>query len=145
MSAHSSFRKLTEEQVGFIKKIYSETDFSKLGAKQQFSQNMAELFNLKSPNTIRWITSGGTNKFFNQDIVQTTKYDEYLAEYNRICEKNKSPRTIKSYAEELGIKEASFRGRYAMFGRDIQATVNYYKQLKNLCSENCSGKEIVEA
>lgn len=129
MSEHSSFRKLSKEQVAFIKKLYSENDFSKPGTKTQFNRNIAELFHLNSPNTIYWITSGGTNKFFNQDIVQTTKYNEYLAEYNRISEKNKPSRTIKSYAEELGIHEGTFRNRYNMFGKNIDATVNYYKQL----------------
>lgn len=129
MSAHSSFRKLAEDQVAFIKKVYSETDFLKYGSEALFNKCMAELFHLQSPNTIRWITSNGTNKFFNQDIVQTTKYNEYLAEYNRIYEKNKPPRTIKSYAEELGVNECSFRNRYAMFNKDINTTINYYRQL----------------
>lgn len=132
MSAHSSFRKLTKDQVAFIKKLYSETDFSKFGSKKLFNKCMAELFHLQSPNTIHWITSGGTNKFFNQDIVQTTKYDEYLAEYSRLYEKNKYPRTIKSYAEELGVNVSSFRTRYNMFNKDIDTTVNYYKQLYHM-------------
>lgn len=132
MSAHSSFRKLSEEQVAFIKKLYAETNFTTFGSKGLFNKCMAELFGLKSCNTIHWITSGGTNKFFNQDIVQTTKYEEYLAKFNRIYEKNKPPRTIKSYAEELGVNVDSFRTRYAMFNKDINATVNYYKQLNHM-------------
>lgn len=130
MSAHSSLRKLTGEQVAFIKKLYTKTDFSKLGEKALFCKSMAELFNLKSPNTIYWIIKGGTNNFFNQDIVQTTKYNEYLAEYNKVYERNKPPRTIRSYAKELGVNESSFRGRYAMFNKDINATLNYYRQLQ---------------
>lgn len=132
MSAHSSFRKLTEEQIAFIKKLYLETDFSELGSKTLFCKSLAELFNLKSPNTIHWIVKGGTNKFFNQDIVQTTKYMEYLEKYNRIYKKNKRPRNIKSYAIELGITVSSFMGRYRMFNKDIKTTVNYYKRLQNM-------------
>lgn len=132
MSAHSSFRKLSEEQVAFIKKLYAETDLSALGAKQLFNKCMAELFNLKSPNTIRWITSGGTNKFFNQDIVQTTKYEEYLAEFNRLYEKYKPQRTLVSYAKELGVNISTFRNKYYEFHKDLETTLNYYKQLNHM-------------
>lgn len=129
MSAHSSFRKLTEDQVAFIKKQYSETDFKKVGSKALFNKCMAELFHLKSPNTISWIIMGGTNKFFNQDIVQTTKYEEYLAEYNRIRSKyNKPKKTATDWARELGINVNSFLTKRRKLNGNLDATIQFYKQ-----------------
>lgn len=62
MSEHSSFRKLTVEQVRFIKKEYSIIDVSIRGNKMKFAREMQNKFNLKSPSTILWIINGGTNK-----------------------------------------------------------------------------------
>ena len=62
MSEHSSFRKLTVEQVKFIKKKYSRIDVSIRGNKMKFAREMQNKFNLKSPSTILWIINGGTNK-----------------------------------------------------------------------------------
>ena len=143
MSANSSFRKLTEEQVAFIKKLYLEADFSKYGSKALFCKSLAKLFNLKSPNTIYWITSGGTNKFFNQDIVQTTNYNTWLTEFNNLLAAYKPQKTKTEYAKELGISLNYFRKLYKSFNGDVNATINYIKQHK-VSNENCSGKEIVE-
>lgn len=132
MSAHSSLRKLTEEQVCFIKQLWKTIDQTKHGEQALFKRILSKMFNLKSCNTISWIVKGGTNKFFNQDIVQTTKYDYWLSEYKKLYEEMKPKRTIKSYAEELGVNESSFRGRFKMFNRNIEATVNYYKQLLHM-------------
>ena len=40
----------------------------------KFYREMIQKFNLKSPHTILWILKeqGGTNRYTNQDIVQTT-------------------------------------------------------------------------
>lgn len=62
MSEHSSLRKLTIEQVRFIKKEYSKVDISIRGNKMKFTREMQNKFNLKSPSTILWIVNGGTNK-----------------------------------------------------------------------------------
>ena len=42
--------------------------------KMKFCREMIQKFNLKSPHTILWILKeqGGTNRYTNQDIVQTT-------------------------------------------------------------------------
>lgn len=131
-SAHCNFRKLTDQQVGFIKLMWDSIDANKRGEKERFGKVMQEMFNLQSPNTIRWITNGETNKFFNQDIVQTTNYDIWLTEYNRLWEASKPKKTKADYARELGVIYSSFMGRWEMFNRDIDATVNYFKQLKHL-------------
>ena len=131
-SAHCNFRKLTEEQVGFIKLMWSSIDTTKYGEKERFCKIIAEMFNLQSISTVRWITNGGTNKFFNQDIVQTTNYDIWLAEYNRLWDASKSKKTRADYARELGVIYSSFTNRWKMFDKDIDATVNYYKQLKHM-------------
>ena len=77
-SKNSALRKLTEEQVRNILKLYNETSFTKRGDQARFCKEQAALYNLKSPNTIFWIIKGGTNKFINQDIVQTTNEEIQL-------------------------------------------------------------------
>ena len=62
-SRNSSFRKLTEEQVKYIKDEYQKIDISIKGNKMKFYKAMQQKFNLKSCNTIYWIVSGGTSKF----------------------------------------------------------------------------------
>lgn len=62
MSEHSSFRKLTIEQVKTIKEKYTEVDTTVRGNKMKFAREMQRRFNLKSPSTILWIVNGGTNK-----------------------------------------------------------------------------------
>ena len=62
MSKHSSLRKLTVEQVRFIKEEYSKVDTSIRGNKMNFARKMRTKFNLKSVSTILWIVNGGTNK-----------------------------------------------------------------------------------
>ena len=132
MSAHSSFRKLTEEQVEFIKAMYPTLNITKRGELERFNKVIQQMFGLKSPNTVRWITQGGTNKFFNQDIVQTTKYNEMLDEYNRIWKALEPQKTRADWAKELGINYSSFTGRWRMFGKDLDATINYYRNLQNM-------------
>lgn len=61
MSEHSSFRKLSIEQVKYIKEEYCKRNIVK-GQKIAFCKEMQEKFNLKSRNTIYWIITGGTNK-----------------------------------------------------------------------------------
>lgn len=144
MSAHSSFRKLSEEQVLFIKQMYKTINLAKRGEKMRFYKVMQQMFGLKSENTIHWIVTGGTNKFFNQDIVQTTKYQEMLKDYNKLWEETKPVKTKADWARELGVNYNSFIGRWLMFNKDLDKTIDYYKGLQ-VCSENCSGKEINEA
>lgn len=62
MSEHCSFRKLSIEQVRYIKKEYSKIDLSKRGNKTRFAREMQKCFNLKSVSTIFWIIDGGTSK-----------------------------------------------------------------------------------
>ena len=142
-SLECNFRKLTEDQVAFIKIMYakiSDEELSKKGTKMQFCNEMRELFNLNSKNTIFWILkeNGGTNKFINQDIVQTTKFDNMLQEYVKIHAKYKSlkKKQIKDYAIELGINDNTFRSAYKRFNKDIEKTVAYFKS-----REICSSKE----
>ena len=72
MSLNCHLRKLTLEQVDYIKAEWEKVDKTIYGNKEKFNKDMAMKFNLKSINTIRWITKGVTNKYTNQDIVQTT-------------------------------------------------------------------------
>ena len=72
MSLNCHLRKLTLEQVAYIKAEWEKVDKTICGNKEKFNKDMAMKFNLKSINTIRWITKGVTNKYTNQDIVQTT-------------------------------------------------------------------------
>ena len=106
----------------------------------QFCDEMRELFNLNSRNTIFWILkeTGGTNKFINQDIVQTTNFENMLQEYVKIHAKYESlkKKQIKDYAIELGINDNTFRSAYKRFNKDIEKTVAYFKS-----REICSSKE----
>ena len=90
------------------------------------------MFNLKSANTIRWILKGSTNKFFNQDIVQTTKYKEMLELYNKLWKESEPIKTKADWARELGINYSSFTGRWLMFNKDLDKTVEYYKSLRSM-------------
>ena len=127
-----NFRKLTEEQVLFIREEYSKIDINILGEKMRFCKNMQELFSLQSPNTIVWIIQNGTNNFINQDIVQTTNFDTWRLEYNKIKEKNKPKKKICDYADELGIPRKTFNSRYLALGKDLNAAINFYKQKYHL-------------
>lgn len=62
LSEHSSMRKLTIDQVKYIKEEYKKVDITIRGNKMKFAKEMQVKFNLKSPSTILWITNGGTNK-----------------------------------------------------------------------------------
>ena len=72
MSINCHLRKLTLEQVAYIKDEWAKVDKSVYGNKENFCKLMTIKFNLKSINTIKWIIKGVTNKYINQDIVQTT-------------------------------------------------------------------------
>ena len=62
-SKNCHLRKLTEEQVSYIKSEYDRTLFVKRGDKMRFCEAMQKKFGLKSKNTIFWIIQGGTNKY----------------------------------------------------------------------------------
>ena len=121
-------RKLTEEQILFIREEYSKIDTSILGEKMNFCKDMCELFNLKSKNTIFWIINNGTNLFINQDIVQTTNFDEYRNQYNQIRDKRiaNKPKTVKDYALELNVPAGNFRSYCRNHG--LEAAIEFYQQ-----------------
>lgn len=62
MSEHSALRKLSIEEVKYIKEEFAKIDTSIRGNKMSFCKEMQNRFNLKSANTILWIINGGTNK-----------------------------------------------------------------------------------
>lgn len=62
-SINCHLRKLTEEQVSYIKAEYDRTLLVKRGDKMRFCEAMQKKFGLKSKNTIFWIIQGGTNKY----------------------------------------------------------------------------------
>lgn len=66
MSIHSHLRKLTAEQVQYIKTEFDKIDTSIIGNKMKFCRDMQSRFNLKSVSTVLWIVNGGTNKFINK-------------------------------------------------------------------------------
>lgn len=137
-----NMRKLTEEQVFFIKKMFSTIDTKIKGEQKRFCLAIQKLFHLKSSNTVFWIIKGGTNKFTNQDIVQTSNYNTYLEEYRKLYDFYKPKKMIKEYAEELNVNPDAFYGRYRKLGKNIEATIQYYKNKYHIIgSENCSSKE----
>ena len=123
-----TFRKLTEEQVVFIKTMYKTINTSRKGSKMGFCSDMAKLFNLSSNNTIFWIIQNGTNTFINQDIVQTTNFDEYKLKYEIIRNERikNTPKRIKDYAEDLNVNERAFRSYYQKHG--LEKAIKFYSQ-----------------
>lgn len=69
-SSNCHLRKLSKEDVLYIKKESSKVVFSKRGDKMRFCEEMRRKFNLKSKNTIFWILQGGTNKYINEKQSQ---------------------------------------------------------------------------
>lgn len=62
-SKNCHLRKLTEDQVAYIKNEYAKAVFTRRGDKMRFCDDMKNKFGLKSRNTIFWIIQGGTNKY----------------------------------------------------------------------------------
>lgn len=73
MSSNCHLRKLTEEEVLFIKEEFEKRVFIKRGDKMRFCEEMKQKFNLRSRNTIFWIIQGGTNKYINVTPINSTK------------------------------------------------------------------------
>lgn len=72
-SKNCHLRKLTEEQVSYIKAEYDRTLFAERGDKMRFCEAMQKKFGLKSKNTIFWIIQGGTNKYITADQLKNFK------------------------------------------------------------------------
>lgn len=62
-SENAALRKLSVEQVKYIRSEYLNVNTTIRGEKMRFCRNMMLKFGLKSPNTIFWIITNGTNKF----------------------------------------------------------------------------------
>ena len=62
-SLNCHLRKLTIDDVLYIRHEYMIRDLSKKGCKQAFCNEMALRFNLKSPNTIRFVVMNQTNRY----------------------------------------------------------------------------------
>lgn len=137
-SKNSFMRKLSYEQVVFIRQIYAKYK-NEIDNKNHFCNAIIRMFNLKSKNTVRWILENGTNKFINQDIVQTTNFNCWETEFKNLLESLRRPKTRSDWARELNVNISSFNGRYVMFNKDLEKTIKYFLQLK--ANENQSGKE----
>lgn len=127
-SIDCNFRKLTEEQVLFIKAMYKTVNTTRKGSKMGFCSDMAKLFNLNSNNTIHWIIQNSSNIFINQDIVQTTNFDEYKANYEKIRDERLKtrPKRIVDYADDLNVNERAFRSYYQKHG--LEKAIEFYSQ-----------------
>lgn len=62
-SLHCHLRKLTEEEVLYIKSEFDKTEFKQRGDKMHFCEAMRQKFNLKSKNTVFEIIQGRTNRY----------------------------------------------------------------------------------
>lgn len=62
ISENSGMRKVSIEQIRYIKEEFLKIDTNIKGNKTKFCKEMQEKFGLKSINTIRWIIDGGTSK-----------------------------------------------------------------------------------
>lgn len=135
-----NFRKLTYEQILFIRKEYKNRQFTKKGELTQFYREIAQLFNLKSINTVLEIVKNRTNNFINQDIVQTTNFENWKKELDFIHTNylNNKKKLLKEYAEELNVNAKTFNAMYVKFNKDLNKTISFYKEKGD---ENHSSKE----
>lgn len=143
MSQNAHSRKLTEEQVAFVKLKSNDFDFDKRGTKKLFCQAFCKMFNLNSENTILWILTEGTSKHVNQDIVQTTNLNIWNEQFNSIYAElnNNKKKFLREYAEELGVNPKAFMTYYRIHNKNLQETIAYYQ---NKSLEKGSSKENIE-
>lgn len=135
-----NFRKLTYEQILFIREEYKNTSFNKRGELVQFYKEIAELFNLNSISTVLWVINEGTNNYINQDIVQTTNFETWKRKKDIIHKKylENKKKLLKDYAQELGVNEKAFSSMYRKFNKNLDKTISFYKEKGG---ENHSSKE----
>lgn len=129
MSHKCWMRKLSDEQVLFIRQEWDKIDKSIKGNKQEFCKQIAKQFNLKSISTIMWILKESgkrTNEFLNQDIVQTTNFDKLLNDRKKILENWIYPHGLKYYADIVGVSYAAFQSMNKKIG-SIEKTIEYFK------------------
>ena len=73
LSLSNKNRIATPEQIIYIKKLFKEEGRTLGGRKNKdFYERMAKKFGYKDPQSIYHILLGRTNRFFKEDIVQTT-------------------------------------------------------------------------
>ena len=142
MSQNAASRKLTEDQVSFIRYKYNSFDFTQRGTKRLFCLTLCKMFNLSSENTIQWIITGKTTKYISQDIVQTTNLNLWNNQFNTIYNnlKDNKKKFLREYAEELNVNPKTFMSYYIKC-QDLQAAIAYYQ---NKSLEKDSSKEIAE-
>lgn len=142
MSKANWLRKITPEQV-----IEMKQDFINQGRKWGYRYNNSDFINhyaskydMKS-DSIRNILRGQTNKFFGEDIVQTTK-----TIYPKLIITNDTFKDCKTFRDKCRIIAKHFdlvvggvESHHYHNKMSLEEIINYYNK-KYSCNENCSSK-----
>lgn len=142
MSKHNWLRKITPEQV-----IEMKNQFLKEGrvwgckrGNWDFIERYAKMYNMK-PGSIHHILIGRTNRFFGEDIVQTTKIKHPIVNYNDLdfskCYSKRDK--LREIAKAFNIGEdGPFTMSYTK-KKTLEEIVDYYNKKFN-CVETHSSK-----
>lgn len=140
MSLSKKNRKMTPEQIVEMKTTFL-AEGRKWGTRynnKDFLLRYAKLYNMR-PSSVQHILTGVTNRFFGEDIVQTTKtiYPKFVYDENifKNCKSNKEKCQI--IANHFGLTGLGVENRIYHNKQTIPEIVEYYNR-KYSCNENCS-------
>lgn len=142
MSRANWLRKITPEQV-----IEMKQDFINQGRKwgcrynnSDFVNYYANKYNMKS-ESIRHILNGCTNKFFGEDIVQTTKtiYQKFIVSKDIFKDCKTFRDKCKIVANHFNLTVSGIESYCYHNKVSLEEAINYYNK-KYSCNENCSSK-----
>lgn len=127
-SVECNFRKLTEEQIIFIRNEFSKIDVSIKGALAKFASQICLQFKLKSKSTINWIKNNQTNAYFsNQDIVQTTNYQKMLKDREIIIRNyDKLETELRTISKNHNIPYYQFFTKYLSCNQSVEETLKAF-------------------
>ncbi len=135
LSLSKKSRKMTPEEIIEMKDTFlKEGRIWGLGYNNKdFLLRYAEKYNMK-PNSIQNILTGKTNRFFGKDIVQTTKIEHPIIDFNSLdfskCKSTKDKLKVIAKAFNLGI--AGVETQYYQKFKDLETLVSYYNKRFNV-------------
>lgn len=129
LSLSNSKRIATPEQISFIKEQFiKEGRVIPSRNNKDFYKRMANKFGYKDPQSIYKIILGCTNKFFGEDIVQTTKINRIKIDFNDLdfskCKTTKDKHKV--LAKELKVSLSAIETRYYRYKESLEEIVNYF-------------------
>lgn len=141
MSLSKKNRKMTPEQIIEMKhQFLLEKRVWGVGHNNiDFIKRYAEKYNMKK-SSVQNILAGRTNRFFGEDIVQTTNNQKYL-DIDNIPEKDENMTNRDYYkviADLLGIRFTAIENHVYKNHKSIKEIVEYYN--KKISNKSYSGK-----